>query len=136
MKAWTKVLPVVLVIVFALSRWPGLLPLNFSAAYALTFCAGVYFPGRLAWWLPLGALVVSDLALNFYYFSVLHIDAFKATQLVNYVAYALIIWLGRRFNSRTSLWNLIGGGVLGSLFFYLITNTASWLFNPFQNPEY
>lgn len=137
MKAkWTKVLPVVLVIVFALSRWPGLLPLNFSAAYALAFCAGVYFPSRLAWWLPLGALVFSDVALNFYYFFVLHIDAFKATQLVSYVSYALIIWLGRRFNSRTSLWKLVGGGVLGSLFFYLITNTASWLFNPFQNPEY
>jgi hypothetical protein len=31
---------------------------------------------------------------------------------------------------------LIGGGVLGAILFYLITNTASWLFNPFHNPEY
>jgi hypothetical protein len=133
---WTKVLPLLFVVVFTLTRWPGLMPSNFSAAYALAFCAGVYFPGRLAWWLPLGALLVSDLALNLYYFFVLHIDAFRAMQFVSYFAYALLIWLGKRFNSSTSLLKLLGGGVLGSLLFYLITNTASWFFNPFQNPEY
>jgi hypothetical protein len=31
---------------------------------------------------------------------------------------------------------LLGGGILGALLFYLITNTASWLLNPFHNPEY
>ena len=133
---WTGMLPVALVVVFALTRWPGLMPLNFSAAYALAFCAGVYFPRRLAWWLPLGALLLSDLALNLYYFSVLHIDAFKPTQVFNYVAFALIIRLGRGFNSRSSLMKLLGGGMLGAFLFYLVTNTAAWAFNPFQNPEY
>ncbi|MCI0538255.1 MAG: hypothetical protein L0Z50_23865 [Verrucomicrobiales bacterium] len=135
-KATPLLLPVVLMLVFALTRWPGLMPLNFSAAYALAFCAGVYFPGRLAFWLPLSALAISDLVLNLYYFFALHIEAFKAMQLANYVAFAMIIWLGQRFNSRTSLLKLVGGGVLGSLLFYFITNTASWFFNPFQNPEY
>jgi hypothetical protein len=133
---WIKALPLLLMLVFTLTRWPGLLPFNFSAAYALAFCAGVYFPGGLAWWLPLTALVLSDLLLNLYYIFVLHIDAFRATQLVNYVAYAAIIWLGRQFGSRRSLLKLLSGGVLGALVFYLITNTASWFFNPFQNPEY
>lgn len=41
-------LPLVFLGVFALSRLPGCLPNNFSAAYALMFCAGVYFRGRLA----------------------------------------------------------------------------------------
>ena len=45
------VLPVALMVAFALSRVPGMLPQNFSAAYALAFCAGVYVSGRLAWWL-------------------------------------------------------------------------------------
>jgi len=31
---------------------------------------------------------------------------------------------------------LLGGGILGALLFYLITNTASWLMNPFNNPDY
>jgi hypothetical protein len=31
---------------------------------------------------------------------------------------------------------LVGGGLLGAILFYVITNTASWFFNPFSNPEY
>ncbi len=57
-------------------------------------------------------------------------------QLVNYIAYAVLIWLGRRFKPQSSFPGLLGGGVLGALLFYLITNTASWLVNPFQDPEY
>jgi hypothetical protein len=34
------------------------------------------------------------------------------------------------------MWKLVSGGLLGAILFYLITNTASWLFNPFNNPEY
>ncbi len=35
-----------------------------------------------------------------------------------------------------SIITLKGGGVLGAILLYLITNTASWLFNPFHNLEY
>jgi hypothetical protein len=139
-------LPVLLMLAFAATRWPGLLPLNFSAAYALVFCAGVYLPRRLAWWLPLTTMLVSDLALNLYYRFALGIDAFKATQLVNYAVYAAIIWLGTRFHPRAtsrtaggelrSYAKLLGGGVLGAILFYLVTNTAAWFFNPFSNSEY
>lgn len=124
---------------FALSRWPGLFPPSFSAAYALVFCAGVYFSKRLAWWLPLGTLFLTDIALNFYYASkgwdVWQWSILKY-QLVNYVAYALIIFLGKAFKPRSSFASLLGGGILGALMFYVITNTASWIFNPFENPEY
>ena len=57
-------------------------------------------------------------------------------QLFNYSAYAVLIFLGRKFNPRASFMALLGGGILGALLFYLITNTASWFFNPFGNPEY
>ena len=133
------VLPIALMVVFALSRVPGMLPQNFSAAYAIAFCAGVYFAGRMAWWLPLGTLLVSDLGLNVYYcclgWSVWDLPILKY-QLINYAAYGLLIWLGRRFKPHASFGALLGGGLLGALLFYLLTNTASWLFNPFGNPEY
>lgn len=129
-------LPVLLMLAFALTRWPGLLPPNFSAAYALSFCAGVFLPRKLAWWLPLLTLLVSDLILNCYYQFVLRIDAFRWMQLINYAVYAALIWLGGRFNPRSALTTLIGGGILGAIIFYIVTNTASWLFNPFHNPEY
>ena len=133
---WNIWLPIILMIVFALTRWPGLMPDNFSAVYALAFCAGAFFPRRLAWWLPLSTLLVTDLALDLYYLFYRHVDAFKATMLVNYAAYASIIWLGRKFGAKASWLKLLGGGILGAVLFYLITNTAAWLFNPFQNPEY
>lgn len=133
---------VVFALVFALSRIPGMLSAdfaNFSAAYALAFCAGVYLSGRSAWWVPLSAMVATDLGLNLYY-SRHGLDVWNSSvlkyQSINYVAYAAIIWLGRRFKPQSSFLSLLGGGLLGALLFYLITNTASWLLNPFRNPEY
>jgi len=124
---------------FAISRWPGLFPPSFSMAYAMVFCAGVFLSKRMAWWLPLGTLVLTDVALNFYYQSK-GWDVWKwstiAYQSINYVAYGLIILLAKRFKPRSSFMNLLGGGVLGALLFYVVTNTASWLFNPFDNSEY
>ncbi|MGA2802716.1 MAG: DUF6580 family putative transport protein [Verrucomicrobiota bacterium] len=132
-------LPVVFLALIVLSRWPGLFPPSFSAVYALMFCAGVYFTGRMAWWLPLGTLVLTDIALNAYYqlhgWNVWDFSVLKY-QLANYVAYVAIIWMGRRFKPQSSFLPLLGGGVFGALLFYLITNTASWLLNPFNNPEY
>jgi len=133
-------LPLTLMMVFALSRLPGCMPNNFSAAYALMFCAGVYFPGRLAWWLPLSVMLVTDLGINLHYQQDLGLSVFGAATLVclgaNYVAYAALIWLGRRFSSRDRLLPLLGGGLVGAILFYVLTNTAAWLFNPFHNPEY
>jgi hypothetical protein len=134
-------LPVIFVATFALSRIPGLLPLNFSVAYAFAFCAGVYFRGARAWWLPLGVMLATDLALNIYY---QHNDpahdvwssANLANLAFNYIAYAVLILLGRRFKPQSSFLGLLGGGLLGAILFYFITNTASWLFNPYHNPEY
>ena len=127
-------------VVFALTRVPGMLPQNFSATYALVFCAGVYFAGRMAWWLPLGVMLATDIGLNLYYWLALDIDVWALPalryQLMNYAAYAVLIWLGRRFKPQSSFLALLSGGILGAILFYLITNTASWLFNPFANPEY
>ena len=132
-------LPALFIAIFALSRVPGLLPLNFSVAYAFAFCAGVYFRGALAWWLPLGVMLATDIGLNFYYAS--HgVNVWDLPDLenlfFNYAAYAVLIWLGRRFKPQSSLAGLLGGGLLGAILFYLITNTAAWLVNPFHNPEY
>jgi hypothetical protein len=124
------------VAIAALSRWPGLLPPNFSAFYALAFCAGAFFPGTMKWWVPMGTLLATDLALNLYYLLALGINAFQWTQLINYAAFGCIILFGKRFGHRSSFVKLLWGGTLGALAFYLITNTAAWLFNPFNNPEY
>jgi hypothetical protein len=129
-------LPMVFVILLALTRVPGVFPPNFSALYALAFCAGVYFPKRMAWWLPMGTLLATDVALNCYYQFVKGFNAFQVYQLMNYVCFAGLIWMGRRFRPAHSWFRLVGGGILGAILFYLATNTAAWFFNPFGNPEY
>ena len=128
-------LPVLLMIVFAITRWPGLMPPNFSAAYALVFCAGVYFRNRLGWWVPLGIMLLTDIALNFYYLAK-GWNGFQIYQLMNYAAYAAIFWLGRRLQPRASFFSLVCGGLVSAVLFYIVTNTAAWFFNPFGNTEY
>ena len=134
------ILPVIFILVLAVSRIPGLMPLNFSVVYAFVFCAGVYFPKRLAWWLPLVVMLATDLGLNFYY-QAHHVEGVwsagnLANLAFNYIAYVAMIFLGRCFKPTMSWLAIVGGGVLAAILFYLITNTASWLFNPFHNPEY
>jgi hypothetical protein len=120
-------LPLALMLVFALSRIPGMMPENFSAAYALAFCGGLYFAGAMAWWLPLGALLATDILLNVFYY---HQPVFSGYMVVKTLAFVAIIALGRLFSARMSWWKLLCGGLLGAILFYLITNTASWLYNP------
>ncbi len=117
-------LPLALMLVFALSRIPGVLPQNFSAAYALAFCGGLYFTGAMAWWLPLGTLLATDICLNQFYY---HEPILSWYMLGKTLAFAGIVWLGRRHSPRMSFFRLLGGGLLGAILFYLFTNTASWL---------
>jgi hypothetical protein len=124
-----QVLPLVLMVVFALTRWPGLMPQNFSAVYGLVFCAGVYFAPGQRWIMPLGTLLVTDLILNIFYY---HTAPFNWYMAVNYSVYVVLIWIGKNFGSKAAWWRLVFGGLFGSLVFYFLTNTASWL----QNPEY
>lgn len=116
-------LPLLLLVVLALTRVPGVLRNNFSAVYALLFCAAVYFSGWRAWALPLATVLVTDVLLNLYY----QAAPVRIEMLGNYVAYAGIICLGRQFNRRSSFFALLGGGFLGAIVFYLVSNTMSWL---------
>ncbi len=117
------------------------MPQNFSVVYAFVFCAGVFFPRKLVWWLPLATIFATDIGLNFYYqYKYPGENVWSAANLANlafnYVAYLALLLLGRAFKPKDSMLKLVGGGLLGAILFYFITNTASWLFNPFNNPEY
>ncbi len=122
-----KWLPIALMVVFALSRIPGMLPQNFSAAYAIAFCGGVFFSGAMAWWLPMGALLGTDILLNVFYY---HEDVFTPYMAVKTLSFLGIVALGRLFSPRANFLKLLGGGLLGAILFYLITNTASWINDP------
>ena len=133
--------PLALMLVFALSRIPGMLPQNFSAAYALVFCAGVYFSGAVGWWLPFTTLLVTDLGLDLYYRFYLNYQVFEIPTL-KYQLFKFrrmpcsFGWDAASNRARLSLPCWAGRDPLAVLPSHIITNTASWLFNPFGNPEY
>lgn len=131
MKGKFLVALLLMVVTFILSRWPGLIPRSFSgfsAAYAIVFCAGVFFRRRSAPWILLAVFVVADLVLNIFYY---HVQPFHSSMLPNYLAYAAVFFIGRKFSGKAHWFKLVGGGLLGALLFYLITNTASWLELPY-----
>lgn len=117
----------VFAIVFVLSRIPNMLPQNFSAAYALAFCCGVYLRGRLGWFFPLGLMLGTDFLLNVFYYHSPFLSGYMILKTVTYVA---LIGLGRCFRPRMAWWKLVGGGLAGALLFYIVTNTAAWLYDP------
>jgi hypothetical protein len=122
--------PLLLVLVFALSRWPGLLPANFSATYALVFCAGIYMPGVAGWIIPLVVMAVSDFVLSLFFYPGFTWSGFLLNQAPNYLAYAGLIAFGRSLRGKRPWWLLLGGGIIGAMLFYLVTNTFSWLTMP------
>jgi len=105
------------------------MPSNFSATYAIVFCAGLYLSGQLGWIIPLVVLLGSDLLLSalFYAHGDFSLRNFLIGQAPNYLAYAGLFGLGRWFGAKRSWWRLLGGGVIGALLFYIVTNTAAWL---------
>ncbi len=130
------VIPILLMIAFAITRFvfldPDGMPRNFSAVYALAFCAGVYLRGPMGWWLPLGTLLITDITLNVLVYGAPPIAGFMVA---NYAGYALIIWVGRRFQSKDSFFTILGGGLFAAILFYLVSNTAAWLANPMYAPK-
>jgi hypothetical protein len=65
--------------------------------------------------------------LNVFYY---HEPVFNGYMLVKTLAFVAIVALGRLFSRRANFFKLLGGGLLGALLFYFITNTASWLNDP------
>jgi len=123
--------PLLLLLVFALSRWPGLMPPNFSAAYAIVFCAGLYVPGVAGWIIPLAVLAGSDLVISLVFYPHFSWTGFLLNQAPNYLAYAGLIALGRSLGGKKPWWLLLAGGLIGAMLFYLVTNSFAWLLLPY-----
>ena len=99
---------------------------NFSPLAAICLCGAIYLPRKMAVLLPVSIIFVSDLMLNAHYQQ----PWVSLGMLPNYIAFGLIIWLGWAIRKHGRLWVVIPAGLLGSILFYLITNTGAWISNP------
>ncbi len=123
-KIW---LPLLLMLIFAVSRWPGMLPQNFSAAHALLFCAAFWLPGWMGWVLPLATIIVTDILLNVFAYDVTVLDP---TLVTNWMILALFVVLAKWLARRRSYGRVFLGTLFGALLFYLVSNSVSWMVNP------
>jgi hypothetical protein len=99
---------------------------NFAPLAALALCGAAYFPPRMKFTVPLGALFISDLVLNYYYGASL----IAPHTLSRYLALLLVGFIGLGLQNRASLKTLLPASVAGSAIFYFITNVFSWLSDP------
>jgi hypothetical protein len=105
--------------------------LNLAPLMALAFCSAVYTADRRWWAAPFIALALSDLYLNHHYATAYGDTWHVGSILVNLACYAAALGLGSLVAKRRSWLNLFSGALGGSVLFYLATNSAAWVADPF-----
>jgi hypothetical protein len=102
---------------------PEVLP-NFSPLMAAALCGAVFIPGWLGMVVPVLALLVSDAALNVHYGE----PVISPQLLWTLPCYLIAVGFGWILRARRAgLWSILGGTLLSSVIFYVVTNTGSWL---------
>lgn len=100
-------------------------PYNFSPVAALALFGGARFGNRpMAWLIPLLALWVSDLFLNFNYFG--YFVPFYKGAFYTYFSFALIVFLGSRVLNRLTVKKLFITSISASLMFFILSNFGVW----------
>lgn len=106
---------------------------NFSPMAALCFCGAAFLPRRWAIMLPFTALLGTDFILNWHYNQMNpgHEYPFLSIELLGKtIAFVCIAAFGWNLRGQTSAKVLLPAAIGSSGFFYLISNTASWLTEP------
>ena len=98
---------------------------NFTPIAAMALFGGVQFSKkRLAYLLPLGAMVLSDLILGIF---VTKTGWWHNGIPFVYGAIAFTVYLGSRLGKNPSALAIGGGALSSSVFFFLLTNLGVWL---------
>src|SRR6185369_14084342 len=100
--------------------------LNFAPVAAIALCAAAYFPRKYKFSVPMAALLISDIVLNFHY----GFSLFSPFVLSHYVGFAIVGCLGLLLQNRASWKTLLPASAAASLIFYVITNSVSWIYDP------
>ena len=118
-----------LLIIIGFSRhlpldYPNLL--NFSPVLAIFLISGSYIKGKFSLFIPVIAVIISDLSLRDNY-STNIIEPFMAVTLASYL---LIFFLGRIMSGSHSSLKITGTSMLSALAFHVITCSFAWIVNP------
>ncbi|PJC52489.1 MAG: hypothetical protein CO030_02610 [Candidatus Magasanikbacteria bacterium CG_4_9_14_0_2_um_filter_42_11] len=94
-------------------------PANFAPIAAIALFGGLYLSKRWALILPLSAMFVSDIFVGFYSWKMM---------VAVYASFLLIVGIGMMVKRKKEFATILGGTLLGSMLFFLITNGAVWAF--------
>ncbi|MFH1291643.1 MAG: DUF6580 family putative transport protein [bacterium] len=119
-----KYLPVLILIILGTSCRILPHPANFAPIGAIALFGAMYLPKK---WLilPLLAMLISDFFIGFYSLPIM----FSV-----YGSFALIGIIGIYVKKNKKFRTILGGTVLGSILFFLITNWAVWAFGAMYAP--
>ena len=98
---------------------------NFSPLAAVAVCSGAMFPRKWCLLVPVLAQILSDVGLHLLGKPIS--VAFSAVLVIVYVAIALVGLIARK--QLTPL-KLLGASIIGTLLFYVLTNSWCWLEDP------
>lgn len=112
----TNFLVAITLIVFAVFLRVLPHPANFAPVAGVAIFGGSVLPRRLAVWVPLGAMIISDAVIGFHDLILLTWGCYVLTAL------ASSIWF-----RKLSLGRGIGLTLAGSIFFFAVTNFGVWL---------
>ncbi|MBL1294356.1 MAG: hypothetical protein COB61_010865 [Thiotrichales bacterium] len=104
-------------------------PPNFTAIGAMALFAGAFLPFAIAWFIPIVAMVISDLVINNTVYAELYNQFVWVTPGAAWsmLAVALIAVLGSKMLAKVSFMRVFGAGFFAALIFFLVSNIGPWL---------
>jgi hypothetical protein len=86
---------------------------------------------RRQMWVPLVLMSAADVVLTKFIYSY----SLSWDQLIIWVWYAAILWLGTNLREKSGFWRVVGAAATSSISFFLITNFTAWLGMPGLYPR-
>ncbi len=112
-------LPAIILILLGVSTRFLPHPANFTALGAVAIFSGIYLPRRWALILPLMAMFLSDIFIGFYAWPIM---------LSVYSGFIIMALMGMAVKTKKNAATILGGTLLGSILFFLLTNFSVWTF--------
>ncbi len=119
-----KILEVAIAVIFVLIGVSLRLlphPPNFSPIAAIALFGGVYLSRKLAFLLPMTAMIISDTFIGYYETTLM---------LFVYGSFLICVLLGFWLKKHKKWQTILAGSLLSSIIFFLLTNFAVWAFTP------
>jgi hypothetical protein len=94
---------------------------NFTAVGAIALFGGTYLPNKkLAFAIPFIAMLITDAIIGFH-----------PTMWAVYLSFAIIVLIGLQLAKNRKVSNIILATISSSVLFFVITNFAQWISDPF-----